>query len=85
MCLGETYDFRRYIPAENETITLNISLIYDLGMRLALVELKTAIGHLVLNFELSVSEKTAIPLKFKITSATPQPVDGIWVNLSPRV
>ncbi|XP_059612263.1 probable cytochrome P450 9f2 [Phlebotomus argentipes] len=54
------------------------------GSRFALMELKSIIYYLVLNFSLEVTEKTQIPLKLASSFGALQSERGIHVKLCPR-
>ncbi|CAL8086043.1 unnamed protein product [Orchesella dallaii] len=54
-----------------------------IGMRFALIEVKTAIAELVYNFKFQPSSRTQIPAKFG-NAATLKPINGMVLNITPR-
>uniref|UniRef100_A0A1B0CWX6 Cytochrome n=1 Tax=Lutzomyia longipalpis TaxID=7200 RepID=A0A1B0CWX6_LUTLO len=55
-----------------------------IGSRFALMELKSILYYLVLNFKLEPTEKTQIPLKFAKSFGTIKSEHGIYLQLRPR-
>jgi len=55
-----------------------------IGSRFALMELKTIIYYLLLNFNFEPTEKTQIPLKLKPNPVQFLPEKGVWVGFRPR-
>jgi len=55
-----------------------------IGSRFALLELKTIIYYLLLNFNFEPAEKTQIPVKLKFNLVQLLPEKGIWVKFTPR-
>lgn len=55
-----------------------------IGSRFALMELKTVIYYLLLNFSFEVTQKTQNPLKFDKNPIGLKTEKGIWVALKPR-
>ena len=53
-----------------------------IGMRLALLEAKLAVAHIVRKFKLLPSEKTQIPIKVEKFKVTPE--DGAWMKAEKR-
>jgi hypothetical protein len=53
------------------------------GMRLGLIQAKTALVHVMLNFKIEVSSKTKIPMTFALTKLL-MPDDLMHLRLSPR-
>jgi cytochrome P450 family 6 len=66
------------------SVSIPFALLFILvAMRFALVEGKAAVAHLVLNFKLSPSSQTLIPMKFS-TKGLMKPANGMWLNLEAR-
>ncbi|KAJ6649589.1 putative cytochrome P450 9f2 [Pseudolycoriella hygida] len=55
-----------------------------IGSRFALMELKTILYYLALNFHFEPTEKTQIPLKLKYNPVQLIPEKGVWVKFTPR-
>ncbi|XP_037042332.1 probable cytochrome P450 9f2 [Bradysia coprophila] len=55
-----------------------------IGSRFALMELKTIIYYLLLNFNFEPNEKTQIPMKLKYSPVQFIPEKGVWVKFTPR-
>lgn len=55
-----------------------------IGSRFALMELKTIIYYLLLNFNFEPTEKTQIPLKLKFNPVQFLPEKGVWVRFTAR-
>lgn len=55
-----------------------------IGPRLALLEVKMALYHLVKDFNLQASEKTQIPLRLSKSAFTMQAENGVWLELKAR-
>jgi hypothetical protein len=67
------------------SVPIPFALLFILvAMRFALVEGKAAIAHLILNFKLSPSNQTQIPMKFS-TKGLMKPENGMWLNLEARI
>lgn len=54
------------------------------GSRFALMEMKTVIYYLLLNFRFKVTEKTQIPLKLAKNPIGLKTEKGIWIAMEPR-
>jgi len=55
-----------------------------IASRFALMELKTIIYYLLLNFDFVPTEKTQIPLKLSNNPTALQSEKGVWVGFKPR-
>lgn len=55
-----------------------------IASRFALMEVKSLIYHLLLNFRLEPNEKTQIPLKLKKSPSANETEQGIHLHLNPR-
>jgi len=55
-----------------------------IGSRFALMEIKTVIYYLLLNFNFDATEKTNIPIKLAKNPAQLAVEGGVWVKFSPR-
>lgn len=55
-----------------------------IGSRFALMEIKTVIYYLLLNFNFEVTEKTQMPLKYAKSPIGVKTEKGVWVALKPR-
>lgn len=55
-----------------------------IGSRFALMEVKTVIYYLLLNFNFEVTEKTQIPLKLANNPNQLQSEKGVFIGLKPR-
>lgn len=55
-----------------------------IGSRFALMECKTLIFHILSNFELTVIEKTTVPMKISKKSLNPAIEGGCWVGFKRR-
>ncbi|CAO1441584.1 unnamed protein product [Diamesa hyperborea] len=55
-----------------------------IGSRFALMEMKTIIYYLLLNFKFEVTAKTQIPLQYAKTQVALKTERGVWVALVPR-
>lgn len=55
-----------------------------IGSRFALMEMKTIIYYLLLNFKFEVTAKTQIPLQYAKTQFGLKTERGVWVALVPR-
>lgn len=67
-----------------EMISTGIGPRNCIGSRFALMELKTIIYYLLLNFNFEPTEKTQIPLKLKFNPIQFLPEKGVWVRFTPR-
>lgn len=54
-----------------------------IGSRFALMDVKTVIYQMLLNFSFEVTEKTPIPFKFKKSMMSVGAEDGFWIKLKP--
>lgn len=52
-----------------------------IGMRFGLMQSKLALLKIIQNFEVSVTERTPIPMKFVPSSPFLAPLGGMWLNL----
>jgi cytochrome P450 len=55
-----------------------------IGSRFALLELKTVVYYLLLNFKFEKTERTLIPFEYEEIPFAMKPKDGIWIALKPR-
>jgi cytochrome P450 family 9 len=55
------------------------------GSRFALMEVKTVVYHLLLNFSFEKTEKTQIPLKLAKGGLSLKTEKGVWLELKPRI
>ncbi|ODM92848.1 Cytochrome P450 6k1 [Orchesella cincta] len=55
-----------------------------IGMRFALVEVKSVLATLIYNFKLEPGKLTEIPVKFNNNSSL-KPANGMWLKLTPRI
>ena len=55
-----------------------------IGSRFALMELKTLLYYLLLNFKFEVTAKTQIPLKYAKNPIMLKSEKGVWLALKPR-
>jgi cytochrome P450 family 6 len=53
-------------------------------MRFGLMQTKVGLASLLSKYEISVSEKTPIPLVMKAKSFLPTPEGGMWLKLKSR-
>lgn len=52
-----------------------------IGMRFGMMQSKIGIVKLLLNYELSICDKSTIPMKFNPSQAFLAPIDGMWLNV----
>lgn len=55
-----------------------------LGLKFAIMELKTIFYHLLLNFTIELSHNTDVPMKLDNSPFELKPRKGIWLYLNPR-
>lgn len=55
-----------------------------IGSRFALMEIKTVIYYLLLNFDFDVAKNTNIPIKLTNNPTQLQVDGGVWVKFTPR-
>lgn len=81
------FDPERFDEANKGVNNMNAYLPFGIGprnciaSRFALMNVKTVIYYMVLNFELKVCEKTQIPLKYARTITAIKMENGTWVEL----
>jgi len=79
-CIGEFillhYSFKLYFFFKSFEI-------FGIGMRFALIEVKTALCQIVKNFSLEPCAKTPIPMEFDNSSSL-APVGGMWLTMKTR-
>lgn len=86
----EKFDPDRFSPENRKNIDPDTFLPFGsgprncIGSRFALMELKTVIYYLLLNFSFEKTEKTQIPLQYEKVPFGMKPEKGIWVALKPR-
>jgi hypothetical protein len=54
------------------------------GMRFGLMQTKVGLVSLLSKYQISVSEKTPIPLVMNAMSFIPSPVGGMWLKINSR-
>jgi cytochrome P450 family 6 len=54
------------------------------GMRFGLMQTKVGLVSLLSKYQISVSEKTPIPLVMNARSFIPSPVGGMWLKINSR-
>lgn len=87
----EKFDPERFSDENRQNIKPNTYLPFGIGprncigSRFALMEMKTIIYYLLLNFSFEVHEKTQIPLRIENSPNRLKPEKGVWVELRPRV
>lgn len=55
-----------------------------LGIRLGLMQVRTGIASILLNFDVKVSQKTVLPLQFDPKTFVRHCKDGLWLNFIKR-
>lgn len=86
----EKFDPERFSAENRKNIDPDTYLPFGIGprncigSRFALMELKTVIYYLLLNFRFERTEKTDIPFKYENVPFAMKPANGIWVALKPR-
>ncbi|XP_055679442.1 probable cytochrome P450 9f2 isoform X1 [Lutzomyia longipalpis] len=86
----EKFDPERFSEENKQMINPSMYIPFGIGprncvgSRFALMELKSVLYYLVLNFKLEPTEKTQIPLKFAKSFGTLQSERGIYLQLRPR-
>ncbi|XP_055696952.1 probable cytochrome P450 9f2 [Phlebotomus papatasi] len=86
----EKFDPERFSDENKSSINPNVYVPFGVGprncvgSRFALMELKTLIYYMMLNFSLEVTEKTQIPLKFGKSFSSLASESGIHIKLRPR-
>ncbi|GAB0096683.1 hypothetical protein DMENIID0001_122260 [Sergentomyia squamirostris] len=86
----EKFDPERFNDDNKTSINASAYIPFGIGprnciaSRFALMELKTVLYFLILNFNLEVTSKTQVPLKFGKSFGTLQAEKGIYVQLRPR-
>lgn len=78
-------DENRHNIKPNTYLPFGIGPRNCIGSRFALMEMKTIVYYLLLNFSFEVHEKTQIPLRIEKSPNRLKPEKGIWVELRPRV
>lgn len=53
---------------------------YFVGQRFGLLQLKIGLAHVIHNYEMTVNEKTQVPIKYETTNPVTSPAGGIWLN-----
>lgn len=68
------------------TPAVDTTHIYDIfvGSRFALLELKVMAVYLLSKFEIVVTKKTRLPIRFSRSSGQPAPEGGYWVGFKKR-
>uniref|UniRef100_A0A6P7GFV2 Cytochrome P450 9e2-like n=1 Tax=Diabrotica virgifera virgifera TaxID=50390 RepID=A0A6P7GFV2_DIAVI len=80
----ETFDPERFNPKNKQNIKAGTFLAFGsgprscIGYRLAFLEVKTFLFHLLYHFEIVKTQKSQIPIKLKPTSPNLCPSDGFW-------
>lgn len=86
----EKFDPERFSEENKHNINPSAYLPFGIGprncigMRFALIEVKTVLYHLLLNFSFEATEKTQIPLKLSKSMIAMNSEKGIWLELKPR-
>ena len=84
------FDPERFSEENKAKINMNAYLPFGIGprncigSRFALVEVKTMLYYMLLNFTLEATEKTRIPLVLEKLQFADKIKDGVWVKLKPR-
>lgn len=68
-------------------LRFDVTHIYNiifLGSRFALLELKVMAVYLLSKFEIVVTKKTHLPIKFAKSGGQPAPEGGYWVGFKKR-
>ncbi|XP_037039470.1 probable cytochrome P450 9f2 [Bradysia coprophila] len=87
---AEKFDPERFSEENRRNIDPDTYIPFGLGprncigSRFALMELKTIIYYLLLNFDFVPTEKTQIPLKLSNNPTQLQAEKGVWVGFKPR-
>lgn len=86
----ERFDPERFSEENRSRITPGTYLPFGagprscIGPRLALMEVKVAVYHLLKEFQLEPSDRTEIPLQLSKRAFSLQPANGVWVALKAR-
>ncbi|KAK5641506.1 hypothetical protein RI129_010053 [Pyrocoelia pectoralis] len=86
----DEFDPERFSPLNRQKIKPNTYIPFGFGPRncigfqFALLEIKTAVFHLLSEFEIVSTDKTKNPIKLSTSGFQLSPAGGIWVGLKPR-
>ncbi|XP_058837446.1 cytochrome P450 9e2-like isoform X1 [Topomyia yanbarensis] len=86
----ERFDPERFSEQNRDKINPNAYLPFGLGprncigSRFALMEMKSIVYYLLLNFSFEVHEKTQIPLRFEKSPTKLKTEKGVWLEFRPR-
>jgi cytochrome P450 family 28 len=61
---------------------LNYELVIAslLGQRFGFLQVKIGVAYIIRHYELSVNEKTKLPIQFDKTNIMTSPVGGLWLD-----
>ena len=83
----QRFDPERFSEENKGINNMNAYMPFGIGprnciaSRFALMEMKTVLYNLILNFQFKVCEKTQIPIKYEKTMVAKKMEKGIWVSL----
>lgn len=86
----EKFDPERFSEENRANINMDAYMPFGLGprncigSRFALMEVKTMIYYMLLNFSFEITSKTRIPLELEKVPFSIKVKDGVWVGLKPR-
>ncbi|XP_049294625.1 probable cytochrome P450 9f2 isoform X3 [Anopheles funestus] len=86
----DRFDPERFNEENRQKIPLGAYIPFGVGprnciaSRFALMEIKTIVYHLLLNYEFNRSERTTVPIKLAKGLTPLKPEKGIYVQLNPR-
>ncbi|XP_044262896.1 probable cytochrome P450 6a13 isoform X2 [Tribolium madens] len=83
----DSFKPERFLPANRENIVKYTYLPFGeghrscLGQRFGVLQLKVGIAYIINHYELTVNEKTQMPIRYVPTNAVTEPLGGLWLNL----
>lgn len=86
----EKFDPDRFSPENRDAIDPDTFIPFGLGprncigCRFGLMEIKTIIYYILLNFSFEKTEKTQIPFRYEKVPVSMRSENGIWIGLKPR-